>query len=121
MFGIECASSSVCRGIGTTRTVGVVFAGYTLQCDVVPNCALPFPQTNYLSQVVAQGRAVTNDYVIVSAPGRSEEKGSVHVYTYSDTDERWSLLQTVTSELWSLGKRQNTTTQVASEKIQMFH
>lgn len=61
------------------------------------------PHTN-LPQVIAQGHAVTNDYVIVSAPGHNGEKGSVHVYTYSNTDEQWSLLQTVTSELWSLGK-----------------
>ncbi|CAM9102436.1 unnamed protein product [Scytosiphon promiscuus] len=55
-------------------------------------------------QVVAQGNDVINDYVIVSAPGRDGEKGSVHVYTYSETESRWSLLQTITSELWSLGQ-----------------
>lgn len=71
----------------------------------MPNNAVPLPHTN-LPQVIAQGHAVTNDYVIVSAPGRDGEKGSVHVYAYSSTDEQWSLLQTVTSELWSLGKRQ---------------
>lgn len=56
-----------------------------------------------LLQVVAQGRAVTNDYAIVSAPGRNGEQGSVHIYTYSDNEEQWSALQTVTSELWSVG------------------
>ena len=56
------------------------------------------------SQVIAQGRAVTNDYVIVSAPGRLGGRGSVHVYTYSDDDGQWRLLQTVTSDLWSLGE-----------------
>lgn len=55
-------------------------------------------------QVVAQGHAATNDYVIVSAPGRNGEQGSVHIYTYSDSDEEWTSLQTVSGELWSVGK-----------------
>ena len=45
-----------------------------------------------------------NDYAIVSAPGRFGERGSVHVYTYSDSEAEWSTLQTLTSELWSLGE-----------------
>ncbi|CAM9244645.1 unnamed protein product, partial [Sphacelaria rigidula] len=53
-------------------------------------------------QVVAQGDAVTNDYVIVSAPGKDAEKGSVHVYTYVAATKTWRMLQTITSELWSL-------------------
>ena len=48
---------------------------------------------------------MTNDNVVVSAPGRNGERGSVHVYTYTDTEARWSLLQTVTSELWSRGEK----------------
>lgn len=55
-------------------------------------------------QVVAQGDAVTNDYVIVSAPGKDAEKGSVYVYTYVEATESWRMLQTITSELWSLGE-----------------
>ncbi|CAM9122390.1 unnamed protein product, partial [Hapterophycus canaliculatus] len=55
-------------------------------------------------QVAAQGDDVINDNVVVSAPGRDGEKGSVHVYTYTETEARWSLLQTITSELWSLGQ-----------------
>eukprot|EP00752_Nemacystus_decipiens_P003960 g3626.t1 len=57
-------------------------------------------------QVIARGHEVTNDKVVVSAPGRNDEQGSVHVYTYTEIEARWSLLQTVTSELWSLGQDQ---------------
>ncbi|CAM9924718.1 unnamed protein product, partial [Discosporangium mesarthrocarpum] len=52
-------------------------------------------------QVVVQGHSVTNDYAIVSAPGRTGERGSVHVYTYDDTMEQWRSLQILNSELWS--------------------
>lgn len=53
---------------------------------------------------MVQGRGVTNDYVIVSAPGRSGERGAVYVYTFSDSEQTWSMLQSITSELWSLGE-----------------
>lgn len=53
---------------------------------------------------MALGDDVTNDIVVVSAPGRNGEQGSAYVYTYTESEERWSLLQTVTSELWSLGE-----------------
>ncbi|CAM9763265.1 unnamed protein product [Pylaiella littoralis] len=55
-------------------------------------------------QVIARGHEVTNDNVIVSAPGRNGERGSVHVYTYVEGAAAWSLTQTVTGELWSVGQ-----------------
>ena len=55
--------------------------------------------------MIARGHGVTNDNIVVSAPGRNGEQGSVHVYTYAESEARWSLLQTVTSELWSLGEK----------------
>ncbi|CAN0221418.1 unnamed protein product, partial [Ectocarpus sp. 12 AP-2014] len=41
-------------------------------------------------QVMALGDDVTNDIVVVSAPGRNGEQGSVYVYTYTESEERWS-------------------------------
>lgn len=77
---------------GTQVSVGTTAA--------VPSLPYPF----IIIQVIARGHDVTNDNVIVSAPGRNGERGSVHVYTYVEGAAAWGLTQTVTGELWSLGE-----------------
>lgn len=66
--------------------------------------------------MIARGHEVTNDNVIVSAPGRNGERGSVHVYTYVEGEAAWRLTQTVTGELWSLGESLHTTTKNTTKR-----